>query len=265
MGILNVTPDSFSDGGLYSTDKKAVSRALKMAEEGAAIIDIGGESTRPGADPVSLEEELQRTIPVIASLRQYDLAISIDTSKAEVARQAIAAGACIINDISALTGDPAMMQAAVETNAGIVMMHKRGTPRDMQRMTHYRQPVTREIKDYLDSRCRDAISAGIARNRIALDPGIGFGKTPEQNIRLLQDTGDFVQMGYPVVIGASRKSFLGHYLSCERTADRLAGSLAVAAWCAMKGAAILRAHDVKETCDLVNILNILSTHDEVDL
>lgn len=208
MGILNVTPDSFTDGGCFYDTDTAVNHGMRMAREGAAIIDIGGESTRPGAASVALEEELHRVIPVIEALRsKTDTPLSIDTSKAAVARAAVGAGAEIINDVTALSGDPAMAALAAETGAGVVLMHMRGNPRTMQQKTSYSNIIP-EIASHLAERARAAITAGIAEDCIAIDPGIGFAKTAEQNWALIDGLTAFTAMGHPVVLGVSRKSFL---------------------------------------------------------
>jgi dihydropteroate synthase len=256
MGILNATPDSFSDGGKFQTLELAVARGLQMVEEGADIIDIGGESTRPGAAPVQPLEEIARTVPIIGKLReQSDCLISIDTRKAAVARAAVAAGADIINDISALT-DPEMVNVAAETGAGLVLMHMQGTPETMQKNPRY-DDVVFDIRDFLEERMAFAVARGVAPEQIALDPGIGFGKTEAQNLELLREISIFKWMGRPVLVGASRKSFIGRITGREKPADRLAGSLAVAAFSILRGAQILRVHDVKESCDTARLVDTL--------
>lgn len=260
MGILNVTPDSFSDGGDYSDPGAAVDRALEMVEEGADIIDIGGESTRPGADPVCAAEEIKRTVPIISKLReQSDVAISIDTMKAETAFQALEAGADIINDVSAFEADPGMAEVAAETGAGVVLMHMKGSPKTMQNDPTYGN-VAAEILRYLQNRIDYATACGIEQNRIVIDPGIGFGKTTKHNIDLLRSIPTFGKTA-PVLIGASRKSLIGHLLNREDPSQRLAGSLGIAGWAAMHGAHILRVHDVFETCDVCRIMDTLSPGD----
>ncbi|MEI8205538.1 MAG: dihydropteroate synthase [Kiritimatiellales bacterium] len=259
MGILNVTPDSFSDGGKFQILEKAVAHGLEMVEEGADIIDIGGESTRPGAKPVQALEEIARTGPVIKKLREKTGAlISIDTRKAEVARAALAAGADIINDISALA-DPGMAAVAAETGAGLVLMHMLGTPETMQTNPRYDNVVS-NVWSFLEERMRFAVARGVAPEQIVLDPGIGFGKTDEHNLALLKGIPTLMAAGRPVLIGASRKSFIGRMLG-GGTDDRLAGSLAIAAFAVLRGAHILRLHDVKESCDAARLVDTLRTNE----
>ena len=262
MGILNATPDSFSDGGEFLNAERALARALQMVEEGADVIDIGGESTRPGAEPVPASEEIERTVPIIGKLReQSDVFISIDTQKAEVARAAMAAGADMINDVSAL-GDPQMAAVAAETGAGLVLMHMLGSPRTMQNNPQYNDVVS-NVRSFLEERMALAVRQGVAEAQIVLDPGIGFGKTDEHNLALLNGIPELAAAGRPVLIGASRKSLFGRLLGRE-VDDRLAGSLAVAVFSVMCGAHILRVHDVKESCDaigLVDKLRIQGTHE----
>jgi dihydropteroate synthase len=257
MGILNVTPDSFSDGGRYFDRAAAVAQGRRMAEAGADILDIGGESTRPGARPVAVEDECERIVPVVRALaRETGAVLSVDTMKAAVAREALSAGAHIVNDVSALTHDPAMAGTIREFGAGAVLMHMRGEPRTMQQDPRYGN-VVRDIAAYLAARLEAAAAAGLRRETLAVDPGIGFGKTPEQNVALLAALGDFVGLGRPVVIGLSRKSFLG--LLTGRTVDeRLAGSLAGLAFSVLNGAHVMRVHDVEESCDAVKVLAILA-------
>lgn len=256
MGILNVTPDSFSDGGDYSNQTAAVERALEMIEEGADIIDIGGESTRPGAKPVSVADEIKRTVPIISKIREKsDVLISIDTMKAEVAFQALEAGADIINDVSALENDPDMVRVAAESGAGVVLMHMKGSPTSMQDNPSYAN-VVEEVSSYLKGRFEFAQANGVRADRIVLDPGIGFGKTQEHNLDLLREIPTFGKMA-PVLIGASRKSMIGNLLNREDPAQRLAGSLGIAGWSAQQGAHILRVHDVIDTCDVCRIVDTL--------
>ena len=251
MGILNVTPDSFSDGGRFFDSRKAVERGLQMVEEGADIIDIGGESTRPGAQPVSAEEEIRRTIPIVTELKkQPRCLISIDTRHAETARAAVAAGADIINDISALA-DPEMVHVAAETGAGLVLMHMLGTPETMQNNPRYDDVVSR-VWNFLEERMAFAIERGVAPEQIALDPGLGFGKTDEHNLALLNGIPVLAASGRPVLIGASRKSFIGR-ITGGGMDERLSGSLAVASFSILRGAHILRVHDVKESCDAAKL------------
>lgn len=256
MGVLNVTPDSFSDGGDYLDRGLAISRGLQMVDEGADIIDIGGESTRPGAEPVSTEEELSRVIPVIGALSaETNAAISIDTTKSEVAVQAVGAGADIINDVSAMTADPTMPGVAAETGAGVVLMHMLGSPGTMQDDPVY-ENVVNDISSYLERRVDELTYAGLARERLAIDPGIGFGKTVDHNIRLLQGIGNLLKYDMPVIVGLSRKSFLGKILN-RPVGERLAGSLGALAYCVMQGVHIVRVHDVRESVDVINILKTL--------
>jgi len=258
MGILNVTPDSFSDGGQYHALDAAFQQAQKMVADGATIIDIGGESTRPGASAVSLEEELARVVPIIERISaQLDVIISIDTSKAQVMRQAIAAGAHIINDVRALQEEGAL-QAAAELAVPVCIMHMQGQPSNMQDAPAY-QDVTAEVVSFLELRILDCVNAGIKRENIILDPGFGFGKTLEQNYQLLADTAVFHQFGLPVLIGVSRKSMIGNLLQCDES-QRLAGSLACAAAAAADGAQILRVHDVRETADVLAVVAQLAKH-----
>ncbi len=255
MGILNVTPDSFSDGGDFIDPSAAVQHALEMVAQGADIIDIGGESTRPGAEPVGTEEEIRRTVPIIDQIRAHsDIPISIDTSKADVARLAMKAGADIINDVTALEADPDMAVTAAETGAGVVLMHMKGTPRTMQRNPEYGD-VVREVCDYLKARIDFAVSHGVARECIVADPGIGFGKTVDHNLALLRGLPTLIAGCGPVLVGASRKRFIGQVTGHADPGERLAGSLGVAAWSAAHGAHILRVHDVLDTCDVCRMLD----------
>jgi dihydropteroate synthase len=243
MGILNVTPDSFSDGGKYLDADAAVEHGLKLAAQGADVLDVGGESTRPGSMPVDAEEELRRVVPVIEALCQRtDVPVSIDTSKAPVARHAIDAGAEIINDVTAMTGDPAMIPLAVEMGCGVCEMHICGTPRTMQDNPVYADVVA-EVLEYLRVRRDALLAAGIEQDRIALDPGIGFGKTTEHNLQLLANARRFHSLGCPVLIGHSRKRFLAE-ISGSRDAGCTAGTVGVALSLARQGVQILRVHDV---------------------
>ncbi len=260
MGILNVTPDSFSDGGNFVDPDAAVDHALQMAAEGADIIDIGGESTRPGAEPVAVEEELRRTVPIIGKIRaQSDVLISIDTMKSAVAFQALEAGADIINDVSGFEADPDMVDVAAESGAGVVLMHMKGTPQTMQQNPSYADAVG-EVFHYLEARMAFAVSRGVKRESIAADPGIGFGKTLEHNLQLLRGIPDLAKSA-PVLIGASRKSMIGQLLDRKDPAQRLAGSLGLAGWAAARGAHILRVHDVIDTCDVCRIVDTLGAGD----
>lgn len=254
MGILNTTPDSFSDGGQFVDSELAVERALEMMRAGAQIIDIGGESTRPGAPEVSVEDELNRVIPVIAALRQADpdVVISIDTSKTAVMAEALIAGADLINDVRALH-DEGAVELAAQWQVPVCLMHMQGQPRTMQLSPSYHD-VTREVLSWLLDRVDVCQRAGLAASQIILDPGFGFGKTVEQNYQLLKDLHQFVATGQPVLAGMSRKSMIGKLLNRE-TDERLAGSLACATIAAMQGAQIIRVHDVKETADVLNIVS----------
>ena len=260
MGILNVTPDSFSDGGRFLTPEKAVERALAMETEGADILDIGGESTRPGAQAVSAEEELARVLPVVEAVAgRVKCLISVDTSKASVAEKAIGRGAHIVNDVSALSYDPDMARVAGQTGAGVILMHMKGSPRTMQVNPEYGD-VVQEVTGYLQARMDWACSCGMERESLALDPGIGFGKTVEHNLALLAGLDRLIRCGRPVCVGLSRKSFLGKITGGE-VSDRLAASLAGAAYAMAKGAQILRVHDVKESCDVARLMSKLATEE----
>jgi len=253
MGILNVTPDSFSDGRLYQRPAAAVRRGLQMAEDGADLIDVGGESTRPGARAVSLAEELRRVIPVIERLAsKLRVPISADTSKAAVAREAIRAGASLINDVTALRGDPGMAEVVAEGRSGLVLMHMQGVPRSMQRRPRYREVVS-DVAEFLRASAARAEAAGIARPRILIDPGLGFGKTVAHNLALMRALGDFVGLGYPVVIGPSRKSFIGATLDVS-LGERLPGTLACVGAAFAHGVQVVRVHDVRETAQFLRML-----------
>jgi dihydropteroate synthase len=243
MGVLNVTPDSFSDGGFFFDKKNAISRALRMVEEGADIIDIGGESTRPGSKPIELEEELRRVIPVIESLeKEVDVPISIDTYKSAVAQRAIEAGAQIINDISGLHFDPSLAQVAAREDSPLILMHIRGTPETMQKDVHY-SSLFSEIIRYLKDSIFAAESAGLDPEQIIIDPGIGFGKTVEDNLLILKHLYEFRILGKPILLGTSRKSFIGKILNAE-VENRLEGTLSSLAIGVFNGAHIIRSHDV---------------------
>lgn len=247
MGILNVTPDSFSDGNFFADPSKAVQHAQKMADEGADIIDIGGESTRPNATPVPLQEELDRTIPIVRALTKRNLNISIDTQKSEVARQALEFGATMVNDVSGLR-NPLMRQVVAKHNCQVVIMHMPGDPTTMQSLANYENVVT-EVRDYLLTQAELAQSDGIKKDNIIIDPGIGFGKTVHHNLELIRNIHVFTQTPYRVLVGVSRKAFIGKTLGSEQeplpTAERWEGSLAVNVLAQAGGARILRVHDVK--------------------
>ena len=246
MGILNVTPDSFSDGGLYDSTDRAVERGLEMVAEGADIIDIGGESTRPNAVPVSVDEELKRVIPVIEILaRKVSVPISIDTTKVEVARAAIVAGASIINDVAGNRTDDTLWRLAGETGAGYILMHTQGTPQTMQKNPQY-SDVCAEVNEFFGKQLVKMDACGLTREQVVLDVGIGFGKTVEHNIALLKGVQTFLKWDRPIMIGASRKSFIGA-LTGAGLSDRLAGSLVSACFVAGEGAGLVRVHDVAAT------------------
>ncbi len=253
MGVLNVTPDSFSDGGQFVDAGKAVTRAFEMVEQGAEIIDIGGESTRPGADSVSQKQELKRVLPVIKALRAKNISaeISIDTRRPEVAKQAVAAGASIWNDVTALTHKRGSIAMAAKLGCKVVLMHMQGKPITMQKAPRYDDVVT-EVHGYLKARLQACIDGGIDEGNIILDPGIGFGKRLEDNLDLLGCFDDFYVLGCPILIGTSRKSFIG-MIDDSKTASRLGGSIASALWAASFGASYLRVHDVAETVQAVKV------------
>jgi len=247
MGVVNVTPDSFSDGGRFLQPPAAVEHALKLIEDGADIIDIGGESTRPNATPVSEQEELRRVLPVIEQLKGRTTAlISIDTMKAAVARAAVAAGAVMVNDIAANRFDSGMAEVVANSGAAYVLMHMQGTPQTMQKSPSYKNVVA-EVDEFFSRGLKQLQTFGVAREQVVLDVGIGFGKTPEHNLRLLGALGDFGKWNRPVMLGASRKSFIGKLTGPEDAPSRLAGSLACACWGRVAGAQIFRVHDVAET------------------
>jgi dihydropteroate synthase len=243
MGVLNVTPDSFSDGGRFLDHEAAVTHGLRMAEEGAAILDVGGESTRPGSEAVTVEEELARVLPVIKRLAaEIDLPLSIDTRKPEVARAAVDAGAAIVNDVSGAR-EPGMLEVVAASGAGLVLMHMLGEPKTMQVEPRY-EDVVRDVRGYLAERLRAAEGAGIDRDRLAVDPGLGFGKTYQHNLELMRDIDAFLDLGVPVVVGPSRKSFIGTALGDAPLDDRLEGTIGASAWMAGQGAHVVRVHDV---------------------
>jgi len=257
MGILNVTPDSFSDGGHFANIDNAVKHAHKMVEQGASIIDIGGESTRPGASDVLLDEELNRVLPVIERLKQeLDCWVSIDTSKAKVMTAAVKAGADIINDVRALQEEGAL-QAAVDANVPVCLMHMQGQPRSMQTAPDYKD-VIGEVKAFLEQRAEQCIKAGIKPTNIILDLGFGFGKSLQHNFDLLSATKEFMTLGYPLLTGVSRKSMFYHLLNRDIN-DRLAGSLAGAMIAMQQGSKIIRVHDVAETVDVMKVLQQVNT------
>jgi dihydropteroate synthase len=258
MAILNVTPDSFSDGGRYTDLPRAVEAAAAMKNDGADLIDIGGESTRPGADPVDAREEIRRVVPVIEAIeRELDVRISVDTTKASVARAALDAGAAMVNDISALR-DENMLPLLCERGVPVVLMHMRGAPRSMQDDTHYRE-LTEEIRGFLTARVAEAVSAGLADDRILVDPGIGFGKSAAGSLSILRQIPALASVGRPILIGASRKSFIGK-LTDRPVDDRLEESLAVAAIASASGAHVIRTHDVASTVRVVRMVDAIRNH-----
>ncbi len=257
MGILNVTPDSFSDGGKFLDADSAVEHGLRMAAEGAAILDVGPESSRPGSQRVSAEEQIRRVVPVIERLAsKVGIPISIDTYLPDVAEAAIEAGAAIINDITGMA-DPRMRDLAAQRGAAVVLMHMLGTPETMQSDPQY-EDVTAEVLLFLLERATRVEQAGVPRERIVLDPGIGFGKTTEHNLQLLRDIKRFVESGYPILVGTSRKRFLGQITGRERPTDRIFGTAATVALCAAAGVNIIRVHDVAAMSDVVRVINAIS-------
>jgi dihydropteroate synthase len=243
-GILNLTPDSFSDGGLYMDKRRAVDRARRMVDEGADMIDLGGESSRPGASSVSVDEERRRVMPVLKEITgKIGIPVSIDTCKSEIAREALGAGADIVNDITALGGDPDMVNVVAESGAGIVLMHMQGKPRTMQKNPQY-EDVVSDISRFLGSAVEKAVSAGVSRDRIIVDPGIGFGKKTEHNLEIIRRLSEFRVLGQPILIGVSRKSVVGNVLNLP-VDERLEGTAALVACAIWNGADIVRVHDVK--------------------
>lgn len=255
MGIVNVTPDSFSDGGLCASTESALRHAIYLIEQGADLLDIGGESTRPGSIPVSTEEELRRTIPVVQALVSMDASVSVDTSKPEVMRAAINAGAVMINDVNALRA-PGTLEVVAESGVAVCLMHMQGDPRSMQADPRY-DDVVAEVKDFLRHRLNVAQAAGIPRDRLIIDPGFGFGKTLEHNIELLRQLHHFTDMGATVMVGLSRKSMLGK-ITGNQVSDRAHASVAAALLAGARGAGILRVHDVKATKDALAVYNAVN-------
>jgi dihydropteroate synthase len=254
MGVLNVTPDSFFDGGKSFSREKAVLHGLEMVEEGADIIDVGGESTRPSSEPVSLEDELERVIPVISEIRATsDVFLSVDTYKSEVARQALAAGADMVNDISGLTFDRGMVDRVRDSGAYVVIMHIKGTPRDMQKAPHYNDVIA-EIRAFFDRQVGFARSRGVSEERIILDPGIGFGKRRQDNLKIIKKLRVFRETGRPLLIGTSMKAFIGKVTDTPLN-ERTEGTLASVALCAWNGADIIRVHDVKGAVRVVKLVD----------
>lgn len=257
MGILNITPDSFSDGGQYNQVNAAIEHALQMKSEGADIIDIGGESTRPGASPVPLEEEIKRVIPVVEALKKkVDIPLSIDTVKPEIARLALEAGATLINDISAGGTDSHMAEVVAEHKAWVCLMHMQGEPRTMQTNPHY-DDVVMEVREFLSDRASQFIKSGVPSDKIILDPGIGFGKTVEHNLTLLAQLDSFISLGFPILVGLSRKTFLGKLTGIDNPAERLLPGIAANTVSVWNGAKIVRVHDVKETVTALKVADAL--------
>jgi dihydropteroate synthase len=252
MGIVNVTPDSFSDAGLFLEPDAAVEHGVALASEGAAILDVGGESTRPGAAPVPEEEELRRVLPVVERLAALDHVVSIDTTKVAVARRALDAGATIVNDVSALRFEPAMAGLVAERGARCCLMHMLGDPRTMQHGPRY-EDVVSEVKSFLEERLRFAVEEGLPEERVWLDPGIGFGKTVEHNLELLRRLDEIVAIGRPVVIGTSRKSFLAKLTGGKPESERLPGTIATNVLALERGASVFRVHDVAPVLDALKI------------
>lgn len=255
MGVLNVTPDSFSDGGRYVDPAAAAAHAREMARAGADIVDVGGESTRPGASPVDEAEEIARVVPVIEDLvGTLAIPLSVDTRKAAVARAAVEAGAAIVNDVSG-GADPALLHVAAGTGAGLILMHMRGEPATMAGLTEYGNVVA-DVRSELGARVRAALAAGVPRDRLAVDPGIGFAKNAAQSLRLLREIEAFQELGLPLVVGTSRKSFIGRVLDAG-VRDRLIGTAATVAWLAGKGVDVVRVHDVPEMSQVVRVIEAI--------
>lgn len=257
MGILNVTPDSFSDGGEFVTRESALARARQMVSSGADLIDIGGQSTRPGSVQISEDEELRRVLPVIQALRaETEIPISVDTTRATVAKAAIAAGADLINDISGGTFDCDMLSVAAQLRVPIILMHIRGTPKTMQSLTDYRDLIG-EIAQFLERQIEKAVETGVARSRLLIDPGIGFAKTYAQNLELLRKLSEFESLQAPILVGPSRKSFIGHLLNREQPKDRIWGTAAACCAAIAGGVDILRVHDVAEMSEVCRVADAL--------
>ena len=250
MGVVNVTPDSFSDGGRFFDASQAIAQGMKLREEGADFIDVGGESTRPGSQPVPADEELRRVMPVVEALVKEGIAVSIDTMKAEVMLEAIRAGCAVVNDVQGFRGE-GTIEAVARSKVGVVAMHMQGTPGTMQRKPHYGD-VVREVTEFLLERARALEKAGVDRGRIVLDPGFGFGKTVEHNKALFRALPQLASHGYPVLAGVSRKKMIGDFTG-RPAEERTAGSVAAALLAVQNGASLVRVHDVKETVDAINV------------
>lgn len=256
MGIVNVTPDSFSDGGAFLDTTSAVEQGVRLAAQGADVLDVGGESTRPGSDEVPIDEELARVVPVIEQLvKQVDVPVGVDTRKPEVAKAALDAGAAIVNDVTA-GADPEMFRLVRDAGAGMVLMHMRGEPKTMQRDTHY-DDVVREVRDFLAGRIGAAVAAGVPRAQLCVDPGIGFGKNLQHNLEILRAIGSFHELRVPVLVGASRKRFIGQLTGVEDPADRIEGTAGAVAWCAAQGVDLVRVHDVRQMQRVVDVVDAI--------
>ena len=256
MGIVNVTPDSFSDGGAFLDTDSAVAHAMQLAAEGADLLDVGGESTRPGSEEVPADEELARVVPVVERLvHEVDLPIGVDTRKMAVARAGLEAGAAIVNDVTA-GADPEMLALVRDAGAGMVLMHMRGEPKTMQTDPHYDDVVT-EVRDFLAGRVGAAVAAGVPRSHLCVDPGIGFGKNLDHNLEILRAIGSFRELRTPVLVGASRKRFIGQLTGVEDPADRMEGTAGAVAWCAAQGVDIVRVHDVQQMRRVVNVVDAI--------
>jgi dihydropteroate synthase len=259
MGIVNVTPDSFSDGGMLPDAEAAVAHGLRLAAGGADILDVGGESTRPGADPVPAGEELERVLPVIEGLREAAperVALSVDTRRPDVAKAALEAGASIVNDVTA-AADPATFEVVAASGAGLVLMHMLGEPRTMQDDPRYDDVVV-EVRDFLAARLGAAVAAGVARDRLCVDPGIGFGKNLDHNLRLLHDIASFGELRVPVLVGASRKRFLGELTDVDDASARVEGTAGAVAWCAANGVDVVRVHDVLQMARVARVVDAIA-------
>ena len=259
MGIVNVTPDSFSDGGLHAGPDDAIAHGLRLADEGADILDVGGESTRPGSDPVPVDDELARVVPVVAGLREAapaGVALSVDTRRPDVAQAAIDAGASIVNDVTA-AAEPAMLEVARATGTGLVLMHMLGEPKTMQVDPTY-DDVVAEVLDFLARRIGAAVAAGLERDRLCVDPGIGFGKNLVHNLALLHDIEAFERLRVPVLVGASRKRFIGQLTGVEEPAERVEGTAGAVAWCAAHGVDVVRVHDVLQMARVIRVVDAIA-------
>jgi dihydropteroate synthase len=254
VGILNVTPDSFSDGGHFMDPEAAAEHAVCMLDEGAGIIDVGGESTRPGSDPVPQEEEARRVVPVVERIRaaRPQAVISVDTYRSETAAAALEAGARVVNDVTALRGDPRMAPVVAESGCPVILMHMQGEPKTMQREPSYTD-VVREVRDFLGSRAEHAIAAGVDPEAVILDPGIGFGKNLVHNLALLRDLGAVADLGFPVLVGASRKTFVGRITGVEEPAGRVFGTVAATVLAYERGASLFRVHDVRANSEALAV------------